>query len=64
MTGVFEGNAPFQISPSTYGKRFKSLSPTESLPRSVQLGGYIFVCNNDTMQEDLNRQLFGIYTRV
>lgn len=23
------------------------------------LGGFIFVCNNDTMREDLERQLFG-----
>lgn len=23
------------------------------------LGGFIFVCNNDTMAEDLDRQLFG-----
>ncbi|MQM02914.1 hypothetical protein Taro_035688 [Colocasia esculenta] len=40
-------------------KRFKTLPSTEMLPRNEVLGGYIFVCNNDTMQEDLKRQLFG-----
>ncbi|KAG7022663.1 hypothetical protein SDJN02_16397, partial [Cucurbita argyrosperma subsp. argyrosperma] len=40
-------------------KRFKTLPATETLPRNEVLGGYIFVCNNDTMQEDLKRQLFG-----
>ncbi len=40
-------------------KRFKTLPATETLPRDEVLGGYIFVCNNDTMQEDLKRQLFG-----
>lgn len=44
-------------------KRFKSLPPAESLPRNETLGGYIFVCNNDTMQEDLKRQLFGLPQR-
>lgn len=44
-------------------KRFKSLPPAESLPRNEILGGYIFVCNNDTMQEDLKRQLFGLPQR-
>jgi len=33
------------------------------LPRNEVLGGYIFVCNNDTMQEDLKRQLFGLPAR-
>lgn len=41
-------------------KRFKTLPAAETLPRNEVLGGYIFVCNNDTMQEDLKRQLFGI----
>jgi hypothetical protein len=41
-------------------KRFKSLPPAETLPRNETLGGYIFVCNNDTMAEDLKRQLFGM----
>lgn len=40
-------------------KRFKTLPAAETLPRNEILGGYIFVCNNDTMQEDLKRQLFG-----
>lgn len=40
-------------------KRFKTLPPTESLPRNETVGGYIFVCNNDTMEENLKRQLFG-----
>ncbi|KAJ1401837.1 Development/cell death domain [Sesbania bispinosa] len=36
-------------------KRFKTLPAAETLPRNEVLGGYIFVCNNDTMQEDLKR---------
>lgn len=48
---------------SSVDKRFKSLPPAESLPRNEILGGYIFVCNNDTMQEDLKRQLFGLPQR-
>eukprot|EP00252_Welwitschia_mirabilis_P006061 TRINITY_DN1675_c0_g2_i1.p1 TRINITY_DN1675_c0_g2~~TRINITY_DN1675_c0_g2_i1.p1 ORF type:complete len:292 (+),score=20.88 TRINITY_DN1675_c0_g2_i1:416-1291(+) len=44
-------------------KRFKTLPPSESLPRNEILGGYIFVCNNDTMQDDLKRQLFGLPQR-
>ncbi|PNX85038.1 N-rich protein [Trifolium pratense] len=39
-------------------KRFKTLPPSESLPRNETIGGYIFVCNNDTMAENLKRQLF------
>ncbi|KAF8369797.1 hypothetical protein HHK36_032178 [Tetracentron sinense] len=42
---------------------FKTLPSTETLPRNEVLGGYIFVCNNDTMQEDLKRQLFGLPPR-
>ncbi|GMN57516.1 hypothetical protein TIFTF001_026611 [Ficus carica] len=42
-------------------KRFKTLPATETLPRNEVLGGYIFVCNNDTMQEDLKRQLFVLF---
>lgn len=41
-------------------KRFKTLPPSESLPRNETVGGYIFVCNNDTMQENLKRELFGM----
>jgi hypothetical protein len=48
---------------STVEKRFKTLPATETLPRNEVLGGYIFVCNNDTMQEDLKRQLFGLPPR-
>lgn len=44
-------------------KRFKTLPAAEILPRNEILGGYIFVCNNDTMQEDLRRQLFGLPPR-
>nr|CAD37200.1 GDA2 protein [Pisum sativum] len=44
-------------------KRFKTLPAAETLPRNEVLGGYIFVCNNDTMQEDLKRQLFGLPPR-
>ena len=43
-------------------KRFKTLPPSESLPRNETVGGYIFVCNNDTMQENLQRQLFGMFS--
>ena len=38
----------------------KTLPQSEMLPRNEVLGGYIFVCNNETMQEDLHRQLFGM----
>lgn len=41
-------------------KKFKTLPASESLPRNETIGGYIFVCNNDTMQENLKRQLFGM----
>lgn len=41
-------------------KWYKTLPPGEMLPRNEVLGGYIFVCNNETMQEDLHRQLFGL----
>ncbi|XP_043691187.1 B2 protein-like [Telopea speciosissima] len=44
-------------------KRFKTLPSAETLPRDEVLGGYIFVCNNDTMEEDLKRQLFGLPSR-
>lgn len=39
---------------------YKTLPPAEVLPRNEVMGGYIFVCNNETMQEDLRRQLFGL----
>ncbi|XP_042496418.1 B2 protein-like [Macadamia integrifolia] len=44
-------------------KRFKTLPASESLPRNETIGGYIFVCNNDTMQENLKRLLFGLPPR-
>ncbi|KAK8538215.1 hypothetical protein V6N13_096003 [Hibiscus sabdariffa] len=44
-------------------KRFKTLPPSESLPRNETVGGYIFVCNNDTMEENLRRHLFGLPPR-
>ncbi|GMH23870.1 hypothetical protein Nepgr_025713 [Nepenthes gracilis] len=44
-------------------KRFKTLPAAETLPRHEVLGGYIFVCNNDTMQENLKRNLFGLPPR-
>jgi hypothetical protein len=40
-------------------KRFKTLPASEALPRGQAIGGYIFVCNNDTMDENLRRELFG-----
>ncbi|XP_077227847.1 DCD (Development and Cell Death) domain protein [Tasmannia lanceolata] len=48
---------------SSVDKRFKTLPPAEALPRNETVGGYIFVCNNDTMQENLKRQLFGLPPR-
>ncbi|KAI9201082.1 hypothetical protein LWI28_017729 [Acer negundo] len=45
---------------TTDQKWYKTLPPGEMLPRNEVLGGYIFVCNNETMQEDLHRQLFGL----
>ncbi|KAG4909550.1 hypothetical protein JHK82_055580 [Glycine max] len=44
-------------------KKFKTLPPSESLPKNETIGGYIFVCNNDTMAENLQRQLFGLPPR-
>uniref|UniRef100_A0A2P2JHX4 DCD domain-containing protein n=1 Tax=Rhizophora mucronata TaxID=61149 RepID=A0A2P2JHX4_RHIMU len=44
-------------------KRFKTLPASEALPRNETIGGYIFVCNNDTMQENLKRLLFGLPPR-
>ncbi|KAJ4888274.1 DCD (Development and Cell Death) domain protein [Raphanus sativus] len=48
---------------SAVDKRFKTLPASETLPRNEVLGGYIFVCNNDTMEEDLKRHLFGLPPR-
>ncbi|OWM72148.1 B2 protein [Punica granatum] len=44
-------------------KRYKTLPPSESLPKNETVGGYIFVCNNDTMEENLKRELFGLPPR-
>ncbi|RDX71848.1 hypothetical protein CR513_48745, partial [Mucuna pruriens] len=44
-------------------KKFKTLPPAESLPKNETIGGYIFVCNNDTMAENLKRQIFGLPPR-
>ncbi|CAL4963229.1 unnamed protein product [Urochloa decumbens] len=41
-------------------KRFKTLPAAEALPRGEAVGGYIFVCNNDTMDENLRRELFEV----
>ncbi|XP_020593463.1 B2 protein-like [Phalaenopsis equestris] len=48
---------------SALDKRFKTLPPSEALPRGEAVGGYIFVCNNETMEENLKRQLFGLPPR-
>ncbi|KAF3440950.1 hypothetical protein FNV43_RR19236 [Rhamnella rubrinervis] len=45
---------------AAHDKWHKTLPPAEMLPRNEVLGGYIFVCNNETMREDLRRQLFGL----
>jgi len=44
-------------------KRFKTLPASEALPRGQAIGGDIFVCNNDTMDENLRRELFGLPSR-
>lgn len=62
LVGANNGTAQTQTT-NSLDKRFKSLPPAETLPRHETLGGYIFVCNNDTMQEDLKRQLFGLPQR-
>ncbi|KAL0348565.1 UNVERIFIED_CONTAM: B2 protein, partial [Sesamum angustifolium] len=41
----------------------QDLACSGDAPMNEVLGGYIFVCNNDTMQEDLKRQLFGLPPR-
>jgi hypothetical protein len=47
------------VTKASTDKKFKTLPPAESLPRNETIGGYIFVCNNDTMAENLKRQIFG-----
>eukprot|EP00249_Psilotum_nudum_P013258 c24243_g2_i1 orf=383-817(+) len=47
LNGVPDGNENTALqSANAVDKRFKSLPPSESLPRNETLGGYIFVCNN------------------
>ncbi|KAH0644427.1 hypothetical protein KY284_032311 [Solanum tuberosum] len=48
---------------SSENKKFKTLPASESLPKNETVGGYIFVCNNDTMHENLKRELFGLPPR-
>ncbi|KAE9597824.1 hypothetical protein Lal_00013893 [Lupinus albus] len=48
---------------SNNNKKYKTLPLAESLPRNETIGGYIFVCNNDTMTENLKRELFGLPPR-
>ena len=62
--GSFNSSGQQQQSGNSGDKRFKSLPPAETLPRNETLGGYIFVCNNDTMAEDLKRQLFGMIRSI
>ncbi|KAG2533803.1 hypothetical protein PVAP13_9NG012100 [Panicum virgatum] len=63
MKNSFRNSNGNTNSNSAVDKRFKTLPTSEMLPRNEVLGGYIFVCNNDTMQEDLKRQLFGLPAR-
>ncbi|KEH35156.1 DCD (development and cell death) domain protein [Medicago truncatula] len=51
------------VAKTSADKKFKTLPPSESLPRNETIGGYIFVCNNDTMAENLKRQIFGLPPR-
>ncbi|XP_040380529.1 B2 protein-like isoform X2 [Oryza brachyantha] len=44
-------------------KRLKRLAASESLAKEEAMGGYIFVCNKETMEENLKRQLFGLPSR-
>lgn len=62
-SGNHKNNFESANSNNAVDKRFKTLPAAEILPRNEVLGGYIFVCNNDTMQEDLKRQLFGLPPR-
>eukprot|EP00271_Cylindrocystis_brebissonii_P006351 TRINITY_DN1909_c0_g3_i1.p1 TRINITY_DN1909_c0_g3~~TRINITY_DN1909_c0_g3_i1.p1 ORF type:complete len:433 (-),score=57.07 TRINITY_DN1909_c0_g3_i1:114-1412(-) len=41
----------------------KATPNMDAPPLEDPLGGYIFVCNNDTMNEDLKRNLFGLPQR-
>lgn len=57
------GPSPGSSGSSSGEKRLRTLPPAECLPRHEVLGGYIFVCNNETMEDDLRRQLFGLPAR-
>lgn len=52
-------NTNDSVNSNATDKRFKTLPASETLSRNVVLGGYIFVCNNDMMQDDLKSRLFG-----
>ena len=45
-------------------KQYKTLPPAEMLPRNEVLGGFICVCNKETMQEDAHHQLFGNFSNL
>ena len=45
-------------------KWYKTLPSAEMLPRNEVLGSFIFVCNKETMQEDLCRQLFSDFSNL
>ncbi|KAL4570650.1 hypothetical protein LXL04_026309 [Taraxacum kok-saghyz] len=62
-TSVNNNNNDKNGAKNSVDKRFKTLPPSESLPRNETVGGYIFVCNNDTMEENLKRELFGLPPR-
>ncbi|KAK4272189.1 hypothetical protein QN277_020777 [Acacia crassicarpa] len=62
-TNSNNNNSNDSVNSNAIDKRFKTLPPSETLPRNEVLGGYIFVCNNDTMEEDLRRRLFGLPSR-
>lgn len=51
------GKTTSNINNDALDRRFKTLPAAETLPIDETLGGYIFMCNNDTMQEDLKRLL-------
>ncbi|KAF2316432.1 hypothetical protein GH714_041773 [Hevea brasiliensis] len=61
--GVYNMNAVYQKNNINNIGNLTGSKYSETLPRNEVLGGYIFVCNNDTMQEDLKRQLFGLPPR-
>ncbi|KAM3271122.1 DCD domain-containing protein NRP-B [Capsicum chacoense] len=58
-----ESNKDLSGGGNNENKKFKTLPASECLPRNETVGGYIFVCNNDTMHENLKRELFGLPPR-